>query len=211
MGGVLEARVEGLCCPGAGGEYPANPRFCSFSTRSSSALLSIASCASRSFLTSSPPLPLDPTLASTALKLPCPSFSFCGAFPSLSPPSSDDCPTCSGAEEEAEAEVWRAGEVEGTTWREPMPSSASVKGIRSGPMGMLVRGERLLFSESHLLMAQRSYTLLSPALTGSRIVSNVSMHSPQSFCCCFAFRTTPFFSSDGSTSRVPAITPLLSG
>eukprot|EP00961_Rhodomonas_salina_P300665 3940001-Rhodomonas_salina.1 len=48
-------------------------------------------------------------------------------------------------------------------------------------------------------------------LTGSRILSKVSMHSPQSLLSALAFRTTPFFNSDGITSLVPAITPLLSG
>jgi hypothetical protein len=49
-------------------------------------------------------------------------------------------------------------------------------------MMTFVSGERLPFSSSHFLIAQRSYTLPSPARTGSFIKSNVRGHSPQSFC-----------------------------
>mmetsp|Transcript_29841 Transcript_29841/g.67513 ORF Transcript_29841/g.67513 Transcript_29841/m.67513 type:complete len:207 (+) Transcript_29841:117-737(+) len=89
------------------------------------------------------------------------------------------------------------------TKREPftVPSSLSWRGVRVGSMTTLVSGDRFPFSSSHFLIAHRSYTLPSVALTGSLILSKVRGHSPQSFC--RFFPGVLFLISDGFSSAFP--------
>mmetsp|Transcript_18890 Transcript_18890/g.38477 ORF Transcript_18890/g.38477 Transcript_18890/m.38477 type:complete len:232 (-) Transcript_18890:307-1002(-) len=83
------------------------------------------------------------------------------------------------------------------------PSSLSVRGTRVGSMTTFVNGERFPFSSNHFAIAHRSYTFPSPARTGSRMLSKVSGHSPQSFC--RRFPGVRFRISEGLSKAIPCL------